>query len=184
MNIAKARVEKLLITQPFDQPPIHVDKLQLLLDGIKHDRHFGKTRNADIRTAMLLSKGIETANLRAVTIVSQEELNEISAEVGVETLPDDLEANITLSGFPNLTKVPPGSFLRFPRNAILYVTSENLPCVVVSQNMMKRDVEKKTALRFAKAAFGKRGLTALVFAAGLIKEGDEVEILYPQSFEG
>ena len=183
MKIVKAKVEKLLITQPFGQPPVHVEKLQILLDGIKYDRHFGKTRNADVRTARLLSKGIETANLRAVTIISQEELLEISAEMGVETLPDDLEANITLSGLPDLTKVPAGSFLRFPRNAILYVTSENLPCVVVSQNMMKRAVKKETALRFAKAAYGKRGLTALVFAAGLIKEGDEVEVLYPQDFE-
>lgn len=183
MKITKTRVEKLLITQPFGQSPIPVDKLQLLLDGIKYDRHFGKTRNADVRTARLLSKGIETANLRSVTIISQEELNEISQGVGVETTADDLEANITLSGLPDLTKLPAGTFMRFPRNAILFITSENLPCVVVSQNMMKRGIEKKTALRFAKAAFGKRGLTALVFAAGFIKVGDEVEIFYPQSFE-
>lgn len=183
MEILKAKVEKLLVTQPFGAIPKTIEKMEVLLDGIKYDRNFGKTRNACARTAKLLPKGTEVANLRMVTIVSQEELSEISANAGVETLPEDVEANITLSGIKNLTKLPPGTFIRFPRNAILFVTAENLPCVIPSQNMMKRGVEKSAALQFAKAAMGKRGLTALIFASGFIKAGDEVEIIPPQSLE-
>ena len=183
MNVIKAKVEKLLITQSFDAVPVSVDKIELLLEGIKYDRHFGKTRHADVRTVKLLPKGIEVANLRAITIVSTEELKEISKDAGVEVLPNDMEANITLSGIEKLTKLAPGTYIKFPRNAIIYVTAENLPCVIPSQNMMKRGIDKGVAVKFAKCAFGKRGLTAMPFAAGFIKVGDEVEIYPPQSFE-
>ncbi|MBI2620706.1 hypothetical protein HYW61_00580 [candidate division WWE3 bacterium] len=183
METLKARVEKLLITQPFGTSPIKVEKIEVLLDGIKYDKHFGKTRNADVKYARLLPKGIEVVNLRAITLVSVEELKEISNDVGVEILPSDLEANITLSGVKNLTKFVPGTFMRFPRNAILFITAENLPCVVPSLNMMKRGIEKLTASKFAKAAMGKRGLTAIPFASGFVKVGDEVEIIPPQNLE-
>ncbi len=183
MKFAKARVEKLLITQPFGAVPVEVEKLEIMLAGIKYDRHFGLSRNSDVRTAKLLPKGLEVANLRSVTIVSAEELAEISADLGSEVLPDDMEANITLSGFENLTKLSAGSFIKFPRNTILLVTAENLPCVIPGKNMMKRGIEKVKALNFAKHAMGKRGLTAMVFASGFVKVGDEVEIYQPQSFE-
>lgn len=183
MEILKAKVEKLLITQPFDGLPVEVKKLEVLLAGIKYDRHFGLSRNSDVRTAKLLPRGVEVANLRSITIVSTEELQEISADMGVEVFPDDLEANVTLSGIPNLTKLPPGTFMKFPRNTILFITAENLPCVIPGQHVMQRGVDKKAALQFAKCAMGKRGLTAMTFASGFIKVGDEVEILKPQSFE-
>lgn len=183
MIITKAKVEKLLITKPFDELPVEIEKMELLLEGIKHDRHFGKTRNADVRTVNLLPRGIETANLRMVTIVSLEEMAQISEKIGIEVLPEDMEANIVLSGVENLTKLPAGTFVRFPRSTILFVTSENMPCVVVSQHMIKRGVDKLKALQFTKNAVGKRGLTALVYSSGVIKLGDEVEILEPQSFE-
>ena len=183
MKVIKAKVEKLLITQPFAKAPIGVEKIELLLDGIKHDKHFGKTRNADVRTVNLVSRGIEVTNLRAVTIVSTEELEEISTQTGTRVLPEDMEANIILSGLKNLTKLPPGSFIKFPRNAILFVTAENLPCVIPSNNMTKRGVDKLTAIKFAKAAYGRRGLTAMPFASGVIKVGDEVDIYPPQDLE-
>lgn len=183
MIITKAKVEKLLITKPFNELPVEIEKMELLLDGIKYDRHFGKTRNADTRTAKLLPRGIETANLRMVTIVSMEEVRQISEEIGVELLPEDMEANIVLSGVDKLTKLTPGTFMRFPRSTILFVTSENLPCVVVSQHMLNRGLDKISALKFSKAALGKRGLTALVYSSGVIKIGDEVEVMEPQSFE-
>ena len=183
MEIHTASVEKLLITQPFGEVPKEVNKIELLLDGIKYDRHFGKTRNADVRTTKLLSKGIEVTNLRSITLISQEELDEISSDVGFEVLPDDLEANITLKGIEKLTKLPAGTFIRFPRNAIIFVTAENLPCVIPAQNMMKRGMEKSQAIKFTKAAMGKRGLTAMPFASGVIKVGDQVEIILPQSLE-
>lgn len=183
MKILTAKVEKLLITQPFDALPVSVKKVEVMLAGIKYDRHFGKTRNADVRTAKLLPKGIEVTNLRSVTIVSSEELKEISDATGVDVTAEDMEANITLSGVEKLTKLAPGTFIKFPRNTILYVTAENLPCVIPAQHMMQRGVGKSDAIKFTKAAFGRRGLTALVFASGAIKVGDDVEIYPPQSFE-
>ena len=183
MEILTASVEKLLITQPFGEVPKQVQKLELLLDGIKYDRHFGKSRNADVRTTKLLSKGIEVTNLRSITLISQEEMDEISSAVGFEVLPDDLEANITLKGIENLTKLPAGTYIRFPRNAIIFITAENLPCVIPAKNMMKRGMDKTQAIKFTKEAMGKRGLTAMPFASGVIKVGDQVEIIPPQSLE-
>lgn len=183
MNILKAKVEKLLITQPFNQKPIQVEKVEILLDGLKHDKHYGRTRLADVRTVKLLPKGTEVANLRAITIVSLEELEQISKGIGEEALPDDLEANITLSGIKDLTKLVPGTFIKFPRNAILFVTAENLPCVIPAQNMIKRGVKQENALKFSKVAYGMRGITAMPFASGFIKVGDEAEIYLPQRLE-
>ena len=183
MNKLSAKVTKLLITQPFDAAPISVDKLELLLAGIKYDRHFGLSRNSDVRIAKLLSRGIEVANLRTVTLVSAEELASISKDLGFEVIPDDLEANITLSGVSDLTKMQPGTFIKFPRSAIIYITAENLPCVIPAKNMIKRGIPKEQVLSFSKCAMGKRGLTALVFASGFVKTDDIVEIYPPQSFE-
>ena len=183
MNIYKAKVEKLLITQPYGDTPKEVSKLELLLDGIKYDRHFGKTRNADVRTSKILPKGIEITNLRSITIISKEELDAISNEIGFEVLSEDLEANITLSGIKNLTSLSPATFIRFPKSAIIYITGENLPCVIPAQNMIKRGMDKTKAISFSKIAMGKRGLTAIPFASGIIKTGDGVEIIPTQNFE-
>ncbi len=183
MEILKAKVEKLLLTHPFDQPPTKHEKVELVLEGLKFDKHFGKTRCADVRTVKLLPKGIEVTNLRSVTIVSAEELDEISTALGFEVLPEDLEANITLSGVKNLTKLPPGTYLKFPNQAILFITSENLPCSYPAENMIKRGMDKNAALNFPKVAMGKRGITAMPFASGFIKTGDMVEIYPPQKLE-
>lgn len=183
MKIISAKVEKLLLTRPFDEPCIETDAFSVLLAGIKDDRHFGRNNLSDVRTNKLLSKGIEVANLRPVTIVSSEELAYVSKKLGFEVLPEDLEANITLSGVENLTKLSPGTFIRFPRNTLLFVTAENIPCSYPSENMVSRGMPKEKAFMFAKEAMGKRGLTAMVFSSGYIKTGDKVEILEPQVFE-
>lgn len=183
MQILKAKVEKLLITMPFGEVPKEIEKMEIMLAGVKYDRHFGMTRLSDVRTARLLPKGVETINLRGITIVSSEDLKYISEKIGTDALPDDLEANITLSGVDNLTKLPIGTFIKFPRQVILFVTSENMPCVIPAQNMIKRGVAKEIALKFPKAGMGKRGLTAMPYASGFIKVGDEAEIYPPQNFE-
>lgn len=183
MKILKAKVTKILLTQPYDELPKKVNKAELFLDGLKHDRHFGATRLAGVREVALVPKGVETRNLRAVSIVSEEELKEISKDMGAEATAEDLEANITLSGFKNLTQLLPGSYIRFPRSAVLFVTGENFPCVIPSQHMMARGMDKMKAIKFAKAALHKRGLVAMPFVSGVIKEGDEVEIILPGNFE-
>ncbi len=111
MEVLKAKVEKLLITQPFDALPVKTEKLSLFLDGIKYDRHYGRNNLSDVRFKKLLEKGHEVANIRQVTIVSAEELNQISTELDFTVLPEDLEANITLSGIENLTQLPAGTFI-------------------------------------------------------------------------
>ena len=183
MEIKKAKVEKLLITRPFNEPCVEVNKLSIYLDGIKGDRHFGKTSISNVRTNKLLPNWIEVANFRTITIVSVEELSEISNSLGFEILPEDLDANITLSGISELTKIAPGTFLRFPGKTILFVTAENIPCSNPSKKMVARGAPKEKAFMFAKEGMGKRGLTAMVFASGYIKIEDEVEILKPQVFE-
>lgn len=183
MEIIKAKVEKLLLTRPFDAPCIETKRLEILLDGITNDRHYGRSRNADSRTKKLVSNGIEVANLRAVTIVSAKELAYVSEQLGFEVLPEDLEANITLSGVENLSQTAPGTYIRFPGNAILFVTAENIPCAYPAENMIARGMPKEKAVMFSKVAMGKRGLTALIFAAGRITVGDEADIIPIQLLE-
>lgn len=179
MQNSNVTVTKLFITQPFGKPPVEVEKIELLLEGIKHDRHFGIKKIADIRETYAVPKGTEVLNLRAVTIVAEEELKEIATSLSIENvLSQDLEANICIKGLDNLTQLPIGTLFKFPRHAILYTTGENLPCYIPGQHIASRIDDKSITHKFAKAALHKRGITALAYTAGIIKVGDSIEVIY------
>ena len=59
-------------------------------------------------------------------------------------------------------------------HAVLRLMGENRPCEVAGANMKARYPGHKDMGRFVKAAFGKRGQVAVVFAEGVIRQGDTV----------
>ncbi len=153
-------------------------KIQCTWDGVKNDRHYGRTKLAGVREKYV-PKGTKVLNLRQVSIVSEEELQEIARRMGVhEVTGTDLGANVVLKNIPELTKISSGAIVKFSSGAILFVVRENLPCVFPGRNIQERYPDIPSLVRkFPKAAMGIRGLVAIVLQPGNIRRGDTVEII-------
>jgi len=153
--------------------------LHLRFDGIAGDCHAGLTRPSDSRTLRQYPRGTEIRNVRQVTIVSQEELAEIAAAMGIpEARAEWLGANLVTSGIPDLTLLSPSTRLQFPSGATLVVDIENHPCRQVADVIMQYHPDAKEG--FVKGAWNKRGVTAWVEREGIINRGDEIVAWLPQ----
>ena len=124
------------------------------------------------------TRGVQGLLLRQATIVSREELADISAALGIPALPAGwLGANITTTGIPDLTLLPPSSRLQFPSGATIVVDMENMPCRQVSDVVSETYPEE--GQYFVKAATHKRGLTAWVEREGDVCVGDTIKVWIP-----
>lgn len=154
-------------------------------NGLEGDKHAGWFRGADVR-AKHYTKGTRIWNSRQISIVSEEELKEISETMKVsEIKPEWLGANICLSGIPRLSFLPPRTKIFIPNypggeDVGLCVTSLNKPCThpggVIQNNYP--DINGLECL-FPKAAHNKRGVVAVVERFGCIKEGSPVVVWVP-----
>jgi len=177
MSILWAFVTEVLVGQQGVTLSESREKIQCLWDGIKGDRHSGQTKLAGVRERYV-PKGTEILNLRQVSIVSVEELEEIAWRMGIPKVTGaDLGANVVLSGIPELTKLPTGTIMKFSEQTLLFVTGENLPCVFPGKNIQARYPDiPKLANKFPKIATGQRGLVAMILRPGSIRKSDVVEI--------
>ncbi len=106
-------------------------EVSLGFHGIAGARHAGENRPSCVRVKNLYAKGNEIRNVRQLSILSEEELAVIAAEIDVEALdPGLLGASIILRGIPDFTHVPPSSRLQGPSGVTLTVDMENRPCVL------------------------------------------------------
>src|SRR3954447_18800357 len=84
-----------------------VDRLQLTFGGIEGDRHYGLVAKAGVRQKHHPA-GTEIRNARQLSIVSEEELSELAASLGIPRLSWQwLGANLCLKGLPRLTHLEP-----------------------------------------------------------------------------
>ncbi|MCA9383270.1 MOSC domain-containing protein [Candidatus Dojkabacteria bacterium] len=158
---------------------VPAEKIYLDWDGIRGDRHYGRTKFAGVREKYL-AKGTEMINLRQVSIVSTEELDQVAKLLEVDNImPEDVSANITISGIPDFTKIPFGSIMQFELQANLLLTGDNFPCIIPGQEIEDRTGQKMAHL-FAKQAVHKRGQTALILRPGIIKPGSRFQIILPK----
>lgn len=157
-----------------------LERVTLDWGGIAGDRHHGLTQRAGVRQKHH-AKGTEIRNARQISILSDEELAQISATLGIGRIAWEwLGANLCFAGLEQLTQLAPSSRLQFPSGATLVVDGENEPCtnpgrVVVQQLQLAPEV----ASHFVKAAWHKRGLVAWVERPGLIALGNAVEVIPP-----
>jgi MOSC domain-containing protein YiiM len=155
--------------------------IQVELDGVLGDRHHSYTRRT--RSGDKQPEGTARRNERQWSAVSMEELADIRKGMDlVDPLTaESLGANLCIEGVAELSRLPKGTILKFPSGAELIVEEYNPPC---------RDMGKKLAAmhktisgnplsetRFSKAAKLTRGVVGSVEAAGIIKAGDEIQIL-------
>ena len=147
--------------------------------GFLGDRHAGMTQKSDAHTS-LYPRGTEIRNSRQVSLVSLEELSEVSVRLGVPNiLPEWLGANIAVRGVPNFSLLPPNTRLFFAGGAVLVVQAENLPCK--NPGKVIQDQYEREGLQelFPKAAVHLRGLVACVEKPGSIQRGETFQVEVP-----
>lgn len=151
--------------------------VKVTLEGFEGDRHAGMTLLATGHTPRY-PRNTVLRNTRQVCVVSQEELAEVAARMGVaEVRPEWVGANLAVSGVEHLTALPPGTRLWFPDDAVLVVEGENPPCVYSGKPIQARFPEVAgLAAAFVKKGAHRRGVVAWVERPGTISRGDALRV--------
>ncbi|WP_377507801.1 MOSC domain-containing protein [Octadecabacter sp. R77987] len=154
------------------------DQIDLTFAGIAGAFHAGLTRPSCSRVTSQYPKGTDIKNERQLSIVSEEELAQIAAAMGVDSIdPARIGATMVIRGIPDFTHVPPSSRLQAPSGATVVVDMENRPCIFPAKSLDVVHPGKGKA--FKPAAAGKRGVTAWVAAQGRVAIGDLLTLHIP-----
>ena len=175
-----ARVEAILVnsTPDEDLSSGRVDSVNVSYEGFEGESHSGLTRASCVRVRHQYSQGTEIRNTRQVSILSVEDLAEIAANMGVSDLqPEWVGANLLLSGIPDFSGIPPSTRLIFDSGASLVIDLENSPCKYPGEIIERH--HPGFGAKFAKAAVGRRGVTAWVEREGRIETGDAIRVYVP-----
>ncbi|NOD62591.1 MULTISPECIES: MOSC domain-containing protein [unclassified Ruegeria] len=155
-----------------------VQALDLGFDGVKGERHAGVNRASCVRVKNLYSQGTEIRNVRQLSVLSVEELEQIALEMGLDALdPAYLGASIVLKGIPDFSHVPPSSRLQAGSGLTITVDMENAPCVLPGREIEADQPGHGAA--FKPAAAGRRGITGWVERPGRIELGDRLALFVP-----
>ena len=150
----------------------------LRFDGIEGDCHGGPTRQSDSRMLKQYKRGTTVKNARQISILSEEELDQVASEMGIPELrPEWIDANIITRGIPDLTLLPPSARLQFPSGAMIVIDLENLPCRYPADIIARHHPEQKVG--FVAAARHKRGVVGWIEAEGGIRLGDAITVWLP-----
>lgn len=175
-----ARTETILInaTPDEDLASSRIASVDITYAGFDGESHSGMVRASCVRVRGQYAEGTEIRNTRQISIVSAEELALIAESMGIDTLqPEWVGANLLVSGIPNFSKIPPSTRMIFASGASLVVDLENSPCKYPG-DIIERHHPGKGEL-FAKAAYGRRGVTAWVEREGHISTGEEIKLHIP-----
>lgn len=146
--------------------------------GIEGELHNGLTAPSCVRMTAQYPKGTTVANTRQISILSQEELDEIAARMGLDRLsPSPLGATMVIEGIPDFSHIPPGSRLQGSSGATLVVNLNNRPCVFPGRAIDA--LHPGFAAKFKPAAEGRRGVVAWVEREGSFALGDTVRLHIP-----
>ena len=153
----------------------HID---LTFEGLAGECHNGLTRPSCSRVVSQYAKGTPIKNERQLCIISEEELSQIAAKMGLDAIdPARLGATMMVRGLPDFTFIPPSSRLQAPSGATVTVDMENRPCHLVTRSLEAE--HGKQDVTFKAAAKNLRGVTAWVAAEGQIALGDILTLHIP-----
>lgn len=154
------------------------EALRLGFDGPEGEEHGGITRKSCVRVSAQHPEGTEIANARQLSVVSQEEIDLIAKECGLDAIdPIWLGATLVLRGIPDFTHLPPSSRLQGPDGATIVVDMENRPCRFPAAEINKDRPGQGDA--FKAAAKGMRGITAWVERPGTLRIGEAMRLHVP-----
>jgi MOSC domain len=174
------RVEQLLLgpDRSASLEKMALPRLELTFAGPVGDMHAGETRKSDVRTKVMYPRDIAIRNVRQLTLVSVEELQDVAERLGVSVVrPEWFGANLLLSGIPDFTLPPPSTRLQFSSGATVVVDLENYPCSQVAEVVGRHYPVAQN--KVVKAAMHKRGVTAWVEREGAVATGDAITVFLP-----
>lgn len=156
-----------------------VARLTLGFDGPEGESHAGRTRASDSRVLTQHPRGTEIANVRQLSIISEEDLAAIAAEMGLERLePAWFGATMLVKGLADFTLLPPSSRLQdVETGTTLIVDMENRACTLVSGEIERH--HPGFGKFFKPAADHRRGVTAWVERPGEIALGATLRLHVP-----
>jgi MOSC domain-containing protein YiiM len=148
-------------------------------NGVLGSAHSGRTRFSDVRVSQQHDKGTEISNVRQLSIVSQEDIEQISAGMCMGQFdPSWLGANLVVSGLPDFSHLPPSSRLQSANGTTLIVDMQNHPCHQIGKTI---DLDFPGKGRdFTHHAKGRRGITAWVERPGQLNLGDTLKLHCPE----
>jgi hypothetical protein len=147
-------------------------------DGPKGEAHGGMTRPSCSRVSDQYRRGTIIRNVRQFSVLSQEDLDAIAAQMGLSDLdPALLGATMVVAGIPDFSHLPPSSRLQATGGATLVVDMENRPCTLPARPI--EDTHPSFGKRFKPAAAGRRGVTAWVEAEGMLRVGAKIRLHIP-----
>ena len=181
-RVATGRVESLCLNGEA------VDTICFDLAGLRGDVHSGFSRTVGAhdgayRATSALHKGDAVLNWRSWTALAREEIAAFEQTLGVPIPQGCLLENLTVTGIPNLSKLPPTTRMVFPvrggTQAMLAVWEENSPCHTVGQRLADHYGRPELKKALIAGARGKRGVMGLVLSAGWVEVDDEVQVFPP-----
>lgn len=140
--------------------------------GVAGDAHHGPTVKHRSRAAVDSTQ----PNLRQVHLIHSELFEEL-ADKGFQVKPADLGENITTAGL-DLLALPRGAILRIGTDIQLVVTGLRNPCIQIDRfkkRLMKAVLEKRADGQVVR----KSGIMAVVKVGGVIRKGDEIDVVEP-----
>jgi hypothetical protein len=178
-STAKPVVRALHVWPADVETPQPVDAITFDWGGPIGDRHAGITARADSRLRYLYERGTEVRNHRQVSLVDEDEMRRVAANLGVPDIePGLIGDNIYTAGLPNLTSTASMTRLVFEGGVVLVVNRENGPCTIAGAMVQK--VHGSPPEAFPKAAIHLRGITAWVERIGVIRVGESIEVVVPR----
>lgn len=179
--ILNGTVQAVLLTQdPHLMGSVRQPMITADLRGLVGDKHFGMTYASDAHIPQH-PRGTEIRNDRQITIISVEEMAQVSVDLNVpEIKPEWMCANLLLEGIPNLTQLPPSTRLYFSQGTVVVIYLENLPCSNVGNIIQKQYRRPGLSDQFVKVCLHRRGLLACVERAGVISAGDTFRAEIPE----
>jgi hypothetical protein len=155
-----------------------VDTLELTFAGVEGEVHSGLTRPSCSRVLSQYPRDTTIRNVRQLSILSSEELEEIAAGMGLDRLePRFVGASLVIAGIADFTRVPPASRLQSESGTTLTIDMENRSC-----NLPGREIEAAhpgVGRAFKAAAAGRRGVTAWVEREGQLVLGERMRLHVP-----
>ncbi|MEM1236108.1 MAG: sulfurase [Pseudomonadota bacterium] len=155
-----------------------VETAEITFAGIDGEAHGGITRASCSRVKSQHPRGTEIRNVRQLSVVSEEELNEIAQAMGIARLhPHQVGASLMVRGLPDFTHLPPSSRLQGPTGVTFIVDMENRPCHLPAR-VIDED-EPGFGGKFRASAEGRRGVTVSVEREGVLALGDGLVLHVP-----
>lgn len=152
--------------------------LELGFAGPVGEDHGGETRPSCSRVLGLYPRNTPIRNTRQLSVLSEEEVAAIAADMGLDALdPAWLGTTMLLRGLPDFTHIPPGSRLQGPDGCTITVDMENRPCTLPARPIEGR--HPGFGARFKAAAKGRRGVTAWVEREGTVELGQAIRLHIP-----